>query len=38
MTVAERQAQRADVATFHADLYRDVLDRARMVGSEHAWR
>jgi hypothetical protein len=38
VTVAERRAQRADVASFHTRLYRDVLDRARMVGSEHASR
>jgi glycosyltransferase involved in cell wall biosynthesis len=35
VTVAERRAQRADIATFHAGLYRDLTARARMVGGEH---
>ena len=45
VTVAERRAQRAGVASFHTDLYRNLLHRpqvrdrsplGRMVGSEHA--
>ena len=35
-TIAERRLQRASIASFHADLYRDVSAHARIVGNGHA--